>query len=174
MSERALRLVVVALAVGAVAAPVAGQSDGLTVSATADSVEPGGEVVVTFETTNTGDDPTAAIVNVTARPDWEVANRSDAGGLWRDSGEWLFQTVDAGETATPTLWLSVPADAGGEYTVAATATDGDTTATTETTIQVAESSTGGGLADVPLTTVGLACAGLGVVVLLGVLFVEGQ
>jgi len=174
MSERALRLVLVALAVGAVAAPVAGQSDGLTISATTDSVEPGGGVVVTFETTNTGDDPTAAIVNVTARPAWSVANHSDAGGLWRDSGEWLFQTIDAGETATPALRLSVPADASGEYTVAATVTDGDSTASTETTIQVAESAGGGALADVPLTTLGLAVAVLGVIVLLWVLFVEGR
>lgn len=172
MSERALRLLLVVLAVGAIAPPVAGQSDGLTVSATTDSVEPGGEVVVTFETTNTGDDPTAAILNVTERPDWSVANRSDDGGLWRDSGKWLFQTIDAGETATPALRFSVPADASGEYTVAATVTDGDSTASTETTIQVAGSTAGFALADVSLATLGLACAGLGVVVLLGILFVE--
>lgn len=135
--------VVLVLVLTATSLPVMGQSGGLGLSAPAVQAEPGGQANVTFEVTNDADSPTAAIVNVTDRPDWSIATRQNAGGLWQSSGKWLFQTVEPGATATPVLVLSVPESASGEYTVAAMVTDGERSDRVETTIRVAQSGAGG-------------------------------
>jgi len=139
MNEDVSGAVVLVLVLTATSLPVVAQSGGLDLSAPAVQAEPGGQANVTFEVTNHADTPSAAIVNVTDRPDWSVAARQDAGGLWQESGKWLFQTVEPGATATPVLVFSVPESASGEYTVVATVTDGERSERVETTIGVVRS-----------------------------------
>lgn len=124
------------LALSAIAAPAIGQAGGLGIDVAAGEATPGETATVSFDVTNDGGNASAAIVNVTELPDWETVNRTDAGGIWREDGKWLFQTIDGGDAVSPSLTLSVPANATGEYDVAAVVTTGEASDTVEATIQV--------------------------------------
>lgn len=93
----------------------------LNVTANQTAVEPGGGVVVTFEITNTGEVPAALIISVDDQSPYSIESREDDGGIWSAVKQsWLFQTVEPGESRSPSLTLSVPETAsGGEHTIAA-------------------------------------------------------
>jgi len=132
-------LTVALLLVVLATAPVTAQSDAVGLTVTAGEATPGETVTLTFEFTNTGDEPTATIVSVTELPaDWTVQSHADDGGVWREDGSWLFQRVEGGSSVAPSITVAVPADASGSATVAGNATIGDGTVTDQTTVTVAE------------------------------------
>lgn len=141
MNSRILIPLLLVFAVVTVAAPVTAQYPSFDITATAEEADPGDEVTVTFDTTNEGNTTSAAIVNLTEHPDWEITDRTDSDGLWRDDGKWLFQTIESDTTISPAVTFSVPETASGEYTIAAMVTNGESTDNTEVTIQVSDSET---------------------------------
>jgi len=165
MTARLTQLGLCVLVVAAGSVVVAGQASTVELDVTAPTAEPGGAVTVTFATTNTGTDPAATIVNVTDRPDWEIANRTDGSARWNDEGKWLVPTIEPGATVSPALTLSVPEDATGEYRIGAVVTNGETTESTRATIRVAPATAAasGGETDRRGATGGLPLVGAGVV-----------
>lgn len=131
-------------------APAAAQSDGgISLEAEGGEVDAGGNVTVSFTVENTGN-ATGVVLNITDMPDgWEVQSQENANGTWNDNeNKWVWLTVGADETVEPSVTLSVPSDASGEYTIAATASTSDTSTDAEATVSVAgsgtETSTSGG------------------------------
>lgn len=119
-------------------APAVAQSDGsLSLTVDADDATADGNVTVSYTVENTGDEPTAVVLDVTDVPDgWTVQAHDDDGGNWREDGKWLFQTVDAGDSVEPSVTLGVPEDASGEYTIGGNASTSSSSTTGETTFQV--------------------------------------
>jgi len=103
-------------------------SDGnISISGTTDTAEPGENVTVTFTATNNRTSEVGYIVNVTDIPEgFSIVDRTDDGGTW-NAGEtkWLWQTVDAGASKTPSITLSIPEDANGTYAVEADILDNE-------------------------------------------------
>jgi PGF-CTERM protein len=125
-------------------------SNHLGIEAEASGAEAGGTTTVTITFSNSGDEGTGGIVDVTEVPDgWEVTNRSDDGGNWNaDESKWLFQRVEAGGSAEPTVTLSIPEDASGENEIEVRGTDGDMNVTTTATVSLgSEDSEDGGSGD---------------------------
>ena len=133
----ALTLVVgVAGATISVAAQETG-NESLDLTVESGEVQAGENVTVTFTLENTGSQDTGAILNVTASPsEWTVTGHDDADGLWRSDQKWLFQTVPAGESVSPSITYQVPENASGEITIAATAMSGDQSVQDEVTLDV--------------------------------------
>lgn len=132
-------MLVVGLAVLGVPAVTAQSSSSFSLSVDATDVEAGENVTVTFTLENTGDEPAAAILDVSERPDdWELHEHDDAGGgVWQSEDEkWLFQTVEPGATVEPSITLGVPEDASGEFTVAGNVSDANSSTTAEATLSV--------------------------------------
>lgn len=87
-------------------------------SITDKEAQPGETVTVTFTLKNTGDQPRAHIVGVGTPDGFTIKNRSDDGASWNgQKSEWLFQTIQSGDSVSPSLTLKVPEEASGEYTV---------------------------------------------------------
>jgi PGF-CTERM protein len=130
-------------------APAAAQSGGLEVSAEGGEVDAGENVTVSFSVENTGE-ATGVVLNITEAPDgWSVVSQENANGTWNSNeNKWIWLTVDADETVEPSVTMSVPDDASGEYTVGATASTSDSSTDVEATVTVAgsgtETSTSGG------------------------------
>lgn len=133
-------LLVIGLAMLGVPAVTAQDVGTFSLSIDASEAAPGEEVTVTFTLENTGDEPSAAIVAVSERPEgWELTAHESDGGVWQSEDEkWLFQTVEAGATVEPSITLSVPEDANGEFTIAGNVTETDSSTTAETTLSVGE------------------------------------
>ena len=129
MTQRLSLIAVGLLCLLAVSGTAVGQSAGFTFSTTADGGSAGGEVTVTFTFENTADETATAIINVTSIPaGWDVAERTDDGGTWNAGDrKWLYTIVPPGSSVSPSLTLSVPADANGTYNVSAIASDGSET-----------------------------------------------
>ncbi|MDS0257784.1 DUF4832 domain-containing protein [Haloarcula sp. S1CR25-12] len=165
MHRRLSALALGLLCLVVVAAPVVGQSAAVAFSATGDDARAGGTATVTFTLENTADEDVSGIVTVTELPaDWTVEGRTDDGGFWNDGErKWLFQTVTAGSTVTPSLTLSVPAGASGSYDVVATADDGDTVTRATATVAVGPATGASGEATATgQSTTGASGPGLGV------------
>ena len=154
MKETLRLLVATAVLVASVSmvavAPAAAQSDGgLEVSAEGGEVDAGENVTVSFSVENTGE-ATGVVLNITEAPDgWSVVSQENANGTWNSNeNKWIWLTVDADETVEPSVTMSVPDDASGEYTVGATASTSDSSTDVEATVTVAgsgtETSTSGG------------------------------
>lgn len=129
-------LVVAVAAVGVVAAvPIAVAVDA------PGTATPGGEVEVTYELTNDGDEPTSALgLNVTVPEAFETTEiRTDEGSPAerRDAVFWI-DPVDPGETVSATFVVAIDDDAGGEYALEATVSSSTTTELAATTIDVDE------------------------------------
>lgn len=131
-------LLVVGLTVLAVPAVTAQDSSTLSLSIEASEAAAGENVTVTFTLENTGDEPTAAILDVSERPDdWEMAGHENDGGVWQgDDEKWLFQTVEAGGAVEPSITLTVPEDASGEFTIAGNVSETESSTTAETTLTI--------------------------------------
>jgi hypothetical protein len=135
-SQRVVGVVGLALILVVLSGTVGGQTGNLGLEVTSTDAEPGGEVTIVFNAANEGAEPTGAIVNVTARPDWEVVNRTDVRGLWRGDEKWLFQTIPSESSVSPKLTLSVPEDATGKYTVSARLKNSESSTSAETSIDL--------------------------------------
>jgi PGF-CTERM protein len=116
----------------------AGQSAAFMFTTTAGDAQAGGEVTVTFTYENTGNSTQTAVVNVTSLPEgWEVADRSNDGGQWNSGDQsWLFLSVSPGSTVSPSLTLSVPAEANGTANVSAIASDDSDTIQSSVTLEL--------------------------------------
>jgi PGF-CTERM protein len=136
------RTVLLPLALGTllvVAAATAGATTShLSIEADGSDAEAGGQTTISIRFANNGDEPTGAIVDVTDIPDgWEITNHSDDGGTWNsDESKWLFQRVQDGGRVEPSVTLSIPDEASGEYEVAVQGTDGETNVTATATVEI--------------------------------------
>lgn len=95
-----------------------GQAGQLTAT---DAVgEPGGTATVEFSLMNTDSTAQAYIIRLQSLPEnVTISNHTTAGGTWQDDGTWLFQTVEANESRTPTVELAIPTNASEEFTITA-------------------------------------------------------
>jgi PGF-CTERM protein len=84
------------------------QAGVASLSVSAGSTTPGGEVTVTFDLTNTGDDARAYILEVAKPSDVTIVDQS--GPNWDGTDSWLWQTIEPDETKTASVVLSVPED----------------------------------------------------------------
>jgi len=122
-----------------------GQSAAFTFTTTAGDTQAGSDVTVAFTYENTGNASQTAVVNVTSVPDgWAVTDRSNDGGTWNGGDQtWLFLTVPSGSSVSPSLTLSVPADASGTYNVTAIGATNDAEQSSTVTLTLgSEQSTG--------------------------------
>lgn len=132
----------------------AGQSAAFTFTTAAGDAQAGGEVTVTFTYENTGNSTQTAVVNVTSLPDgWEIADRSNDGGQWNSGDQsWLFLSVSPGSTVSPSLTLSVPAEANGTANVSAMASDDSDTIQSAVTFELGADGDSGEMATSTETT----------------------
>lgn len=136
--QRGFTVVAVGLfCLAVVSGTAVGQASGFTFTTTAGDAQPGEDVTVTFTYENTGEETDTAVVNVTSIPDgWEIADRSDDGGTWSSGDQtWLYISVSSGSSVSPSLTLSVPADADGTYNVTALGTDDSETVESNVTFE---------------------------------------
>lgn len=125
-----------ALVASAFAAPASVSANG------PNSAEPGQDVRVSFSLTNTGETASAYILDISVPNAWMVTGHLDDGGTWKTSdNSWLWQTVDPGESVSPSVTLQVPSEANGDYTVSATGKDSDGIVGTDSTTVTVETPT---------------------------------
>jgi len=114
-------LLIVCVATGAAIAEPANLSASGPESGTA-----GETVTITFTLENTGENAGSYIVDVSLPENWEVVERSDDGGTWKQSeNKWLWQTIEAGATAEPSVTVQIPEDTSGTHTIEASIKDID-------------------------------------------------
>jgi len=120
-----------------------------------------GDMRVTFDLENTGSETQAVILNAGDGVDslgsgYEISNHTDDGGAWRSSeGSWLFQSLSAGDSVSPSVTVDVPEDAQGTriMSVSAESDAGTTTTTVELDLddigiaQAADTNNNGALED---------------------------
>lgn len=116
------RALVVAVCLGLLAVPVTAGSATVSVGGPS-SVEAGGTVTLDVAVTNTAENESYFLVNVSAPDGWDVVGHSDDGGRWdSDETSWIWLSVEPGEDVTPSVTLAVPSDAT-EGAVGASALD---------------------------------------------------
>ena len=150
----AVVVAIVTFGIVGAAAPAVAQSDGkagdgstasdtdsqqsgsgtVEITAEAGTVDASGNVTVTFTVTNSGDRATSALVNTSAPSGVTVVGHSEDGGYWRDDAQWLFQTIPAGGSVSPSITYQVADNSSLPLTVTAGATAGDQTIQAQTTI----------------------------------------
>lgn len=147
-SSAVVRLLVVLTVFGA-AVPYAALAAPATLTASGGTTSPGETVTVSFTLENTGSEASAYILDASSLPDdFSIESRDDDGGTWKGSeNSWLWQTVEAGNTVEPSLTISVPSDANGEYSVDAEAKDSDGVQDTATATITVEGGGGDGDAE---------------------------
>jgi hypothetical protein len=125
MTTRLVPVLVVLLALALVAAPATADPATVTIDAPS-SAQHGETVTVSLNVTNTGENATGYLVNVSLPEGWTVANHADDGGRWQaDDTEWVFLSIDPGDSRQPALDLTVPSDtADGTADFTASVTDG--------------------------------------------------
>lgn len=95
----------------------------ISLSANASQTVDGEHVRVTFEVRNTGSEPQGALLEVGGAIDdlsgnWTIANRTDDAGAWRNSQRvWFFQNLAPDDPAEPSILLSPPEEASGNYSL---------------------------------------------------------
>jgi uncharacterized repeat protein (TIGR01451 family) len=124
---RAVAAVALVLLIAPVAAGATATVEDLSVGADGGDVRPGETVTVTTTVTNEGENGSSGVVVDARVPDgWTVAERDDDGGTWRSSTrEWLWLSVDSGESVSPSVTLRAPENASGEYAVSFVVSTGD-------------------------------------------------
>ncbi|MDS0260217.1 hypothetical protein NDI56_12505 [Haloarcula sp. S1CR25-12] len=98
-------------------------------------VRAGDTVTYTFTVTNTGDEMSGYVLDVTLPDSWTVTDRDDDGDNWREDGtQWVWLSVQPAESKDPSLTVSVPSDASAdseEITASVSDADGVQATTTE-------------------------------------------
>jgi PKD repeat protein len=136
----AILVVSVILVVALSAAMITSAAGSAELSATRNTTAPDGQATVTFELTNTGSEAGGYILALSLPDGFGVAETSDAGGTWNaEESKWLYQTIDAGASKSPSVTLSVPADATGDYAIEGTVKTADGVASNATAVIAVES-----------------------------------
>jgi len=123
-------------------------------------IEPGENGTVAFAFSNANESARGYVLNVSTPRDWTITGTSDDGATWKANGtSWLWQALNGGATAAPSLTVHVPENASGKYTISAARKTSDGIIDTVTaTVVVGEaadegSSSGGGVpAGIPADT----------------------
>ncbi|MCU4743624.1 CARDB domain-containing protein [Natronoglomus mannanivorans] len=125
-TARAGLVVVLMLLVAIVASPSVMATTGDVSVAGPSAAEPGEEVTITFESTNTHESDRGYIFNSSIPENWEIVDRYDDGGTWAESEtSWLWQTIEPDETVEPSVTVKVPENANGDVTIGGTLEDVD-------------------------------------------------
>lgn len=122
-SRAVLTVVVAGLLIVTTGAPAVATQDGgeVVIDVIGNDVQPGETALFVFQMTNVGDQPADVVLNATLPENWEIVNRSDAGGEWNATAtKWTFEDVPVEGSTAASLTLSVPEDASGEFRVRAT------------------------------------------------------
>jgi hypothetical protein len=130
---------------GALASPLvssvaADSGVNVTLNPTRDTVEPGETVQIGVTVENDADSVSPApVLRVDTLPNgWAIESWSGTEAAYRNStDEWLWTTLQPGETLKFTITVSLPSDASGTETIGMALADGDNrTAATDTTLTV--------------------------------------
>jgi PGF-CTERM protein len=111
--RRIIAFVIVAgLVVGTV--PVGAEPATLSVSGP-DTANAGETVTISYTVRNTGGNSGGYILDVSIPEGWDVEDHTDDGGTWQgDEYDWLWQTIESGESVSPSVTLSIPESTEGD------------------------------------------------------------
>lgn len=136
---------------GALASPLVSSAAAdsgvhVTLNPTRDTVEPGETVQIGVTVENDADSVSPApVLSVDTLPNgWAIESWSGTEATYRNStDEWLWTTIESGETIKFTITISLPADISGTGTIGVALADGDNrTAAADTTLTVEDAPTG--------------------------------
>lgn len=107
------------------------------------SAAPGETVTVSVTLTNSGQNDSGYIVEISVPDNWTVTSHTNDGGVWNeDDRSWLWQTISPGDLVTPAVTVEIPSDeTGGSYTIEAVAKSSDGIEGTTTQTVTVESRT---------------------------------
>ena len=115
MSRARLGVAVVA-ALAVLAAPAMAATATLSVDG-ASEVQPGDTVTYTFSVTNTGENESGYLLNITRPNGWEIVDQNSESGWWKENETtWIVRSIEPGSTREPSLTFSVP-DSASDGTV---------------------------------------------------------
>lgn len=120
---RAVAVGVIAFIVVTAGVGVTAAEPATTSSSGSQSATPGGTATVSFTLTNDGDATSGYILDVSLPAGWTVVEQTSDGGSWQSSDyDWLWQSVESGESVTASVTVRVPRDETADsYTVEAAA-----------------------------------------------------
>ena len=126
MSKASTKLLVATVVVAALLtvvfpAPVTAESGTVSVNAP-DYASPGDEVIVLFEVTNTGEEPSSYILDLSLPEGYTIIDRVDNDGQWNsEESKWLWQTIETGDfdTKFAEVVVEIPEDARSTDTISA-------------------------------------------------------
>ena len=141
----AVSIAIVLLVAGALSVTVAA-TGGSVSSSGPNSANPGDQVTVSLELTNTGDEDSSHYLEVDKPASWDIVSRDDDGADWSSARQtWSWDVIRAGQSKNPSITLTIPEDAeSGTYEVRGTAGDrgGDKDSTLqEITVESQQTST---------------------------------
>jgi hypothetical protein len=101
------------LASAAAAEPATVSSSGPATAASGD------EVTVSATITNTGENPSGFVGDVSLPDGWDVSGQTAEGAIWNNGDQsWLWQSIDPDTSVNPSITVAVPSNAtAGSYDV---------------------------------------------------------
>ena len=120
----AVSIAIVLLVAGALSVTVAA-TGGSVSSSGPNSANPGDQVTVSLELTNSGDEDSSHYLEVDKPASWDIVSRDDDGADWSSARQtWSWDVIRAGQSKNPSITLTIPEDAeSGTYEVRGTAGD---------------------------------------------------
>ena len=138
-SESTIAIALVVVMLITVPASVVAQSTSVDASGPSSPKEPGDEVTIQFELTNTGDENGSGALEHTVPDGWEVVSTQDDGGQYSDDQNgWLWsrtdgEEIDPGESREPSVTFEIPSDEeSGNYDITGTGQVGNSTTDSDT------------------------------------------
>jgi hypothetical protein len=149
-SESTIAIALVVVMLITVPASVVAQSTSVDASGPSSPKEPGDEVTIQFELTNTGDENGSGALEHTVPDGWEVVSTQDDGGQYSNGNNgWLWsrtdgEEIDPGESKEPSVTFEIPSDEeSGNYDITGTGQVGNSTTDSDTaTVTVQEQTDG--------------------------------